>query len=332
MTTGVINKMVQNEVVEASVETKSKKGNWTTDKRKSYSKTQALERLGETRLNSHGSKMWIIGYTDSQNIVVQFEDGHIAPKATYQQFCNGNIKSPNDRSVYGHGYIGVGKYKPNIDSKIYSIWNSLLQRCYSVAIKNKYKTYQEASICSEWLSFQNYAEWYMENYYDIGETLQIDKDILYPGNKLYSPETCVLVPKEINVLFTKRDSKRGDYPIGVTISNNGKYVSRCQIGTGKKECLGSFDDPINAFKAYKSFKEQRIKEMADKYKGIIPDKLYAAMYRYEVKNDLESLQTDNKNEVASVDAKTTSDNGNIFHKVIMSIDEPVQTCGAETQV
>ena len=37
--------------------------------------------------------------------------------------------------------------------------------------------------------------------------LEIDKDLLYEGNKIYSPETCCLIPKEIN---TTLNSKRHD--------------------------------------------------------------------------------------------------------------------------
>lgn len=33
------------------------------------------------------------------------------------------------------------------------------------------------------------------NKYECDERLYIDKDILYPGNKVYSPDTCLLVPQ-----------------------------------------------------------------------------------------------------------------------------------------
>ncbi len=311
--------------IEKQNEVETKNGNWSKDKRKEYSKSQALSRLGETRVNNHGSKMWIINYTDSQNITVQFEDGYIVPRVTYQQFCSGSIKSPNDVSVFGHGYIGVGEFKPyGIDSKVafhYSIWSSMLQRCYSAAIKEKFKTYKDCTVCSEWLNYQTFSKWYTENYYDVGETLQIDKDILYPGNKHYSPETCVLVPKEVNVLFTKNDANRGDTPIGVSL-HNGKYVSRCQIGTGKKESLGSFDEPQKAFEAYKSFKEIRIKQIADKYKGIIPDKLYDAMYKYKVKND---LLNNKKIELPLLQIEVIPEE-NVLYEGIISQNELVETC------
>ena len=46
--------------------------------------------------------------------------------------------------------------------------------------------------------------------------------------------------------------------------------------------IGTFNTPEEAFYAYKQFKENYIKEVADEYKDRIPQMLYEAMYRYEV--------------------------------------------------
>ena len=47
--------------------------------------------------------------------------------------------------------------------------------------------------------------------------------------------------------------------------------------------LGRFKNEIDAFIAYKQFKENYIKQVADEYKKLIPTKLYEALYKYEVK-------------------------------------------------
>ena len=56
--------------------------------------------------------------------------------------------------------------------------------------------------------------WYDQNRV-LGKTLDLDKDILFKGNKVYSPETVALVPHAINTLFINRKDGRGDFPIGV---------------------------------------------------------------------------------------------------------------------
>ena len=46
--------------------------------------------------------------------------------------------------------------------------------------------------------------------------------------------------------------------------------------------LGLFPNQQEAFYAYKKAKEKYIKEVADLYKNIIPQKVYDAMYSYQV--------------------------------------------------
>ena len=87
----------------------------------------------------------------------------------------------------------------------------MLRRCYDEKLHKKYPTYIDCKVCEEWLNFQNFAKWYYNNYYEIeNEKICLDKDILHKGNKIYSPDNCVFVPNNINVLFVKSDKSRGD--------------------------------------------------------------------------------------------------------------------------
>ena len=78
----------------------------------------------------------------------------------------------------------------------------MLERCYSQKTQEKHTTYKECSVSEEWYNFQNFAEWMDKNYnYETMQKWHLDKDILFKGNKIYSPERCAFVPQEINVLF-----------------------------------------------------------------------------------------------------------------------------------
>lgn len=245
----------------------------------------AFERIGETVINKMGSKMWIIKYDNSQNVLVKFEDGFIC-NTQYDSFKKGITKNPFDKSVYGIGYMGAGKYKSKIDSKMtvqYDRWKHMLSRCYSDKYQVKQPTYIGCSVSDEWLNFQNFAEWYDKNYYEIdGHIMDLDKDILCKGNKIYSSKTCVFAPSNINTLFVKNDIIRGIYPIGVCFDKLINKFKATYRNKNIKKHLGVFETSLEAFNAYKLYKEKFIKITAEQYKKCIPIQLYTAMIKYQV--------------------------------------------------
>ena len=185
--------------------------------------------------------------------------------------------------LYGVGYGISDIYVDGKRSRCFQVWKEMLRRCYSESFHEKYPTYIGCEVCVEWHDFRVFREWYEENYYEIeGQRMDLDKDILVKGNKIYSPSTCVFVPQVINVLFTKRNSKRGQYPIGVSFDKkNNKYQANCHV-RGKAKKLGRYRTVEQAFSVYKQAKEEEIKRIADEYIELIPSNLYQAMYNYEV--------------------------------------------------
>lgn len=242
-------------------------------------------RVGEQNINGFGNIMTIIEYKNAKDITVQFNDGYVT-KTNYSQFKNGSVQNPLDKSIYGVGYLGNGKYqcsKNNKHTKAYIKWHQMMGRCYNKIYKSEHISYVDCTVISEWHNFQNFAKWYDENYYEItGEEMNLDKDIIIKGNKLYSPKTCVFVPQSINKLFTKRQNYRGNSVIGVYYSEKyNKYTCSCSIKGGRKS-LGTFNSEIEAFNAYKLYKEQVIKLAAEEYKLFIPKILYDALLNYQV--------------------------------------------------
>lgn len=248
------------------------------------------ERVNEENYNKFGSMMIIINYRSAKDIDVYFPEYDWVYKNTrYEKFKKGSLKCPYEPRNYGVGYIGEGRHKSsynNVHSKIYDVWNHMLQRCYSAISNYKYQTYENCYVCDEWLNFQNFADWYERNYYEINdEQMNLDKDILYKGNNIYSPETCIIVPHSINSLFIKSDAVRGELPIGVNYDGRYKtYNAHCN-DHGDLIWLGSYKTPEEAFNAYKLYKEDLIKRIAEEYKDVIPSVLYNAMNNYVVEID-----------------------------------------------
>lgn len=246
-----------------------------------------IDRTGEINHNNFGSKMVISEYRNTRDVDVYFTEYNWTKKSTrYDRFKNGSISCPYERRTCGVGYLGEGEHKAvenGKETECHIAWKTMMIRCYSDNKHEKYMSYIICTVCEEWHNFQNFAEWYENNYYEIeNEKMDLDKDILYKGNKIYSPKTCIFVPRRINSLFVKNDIDRGKYPIGVSYrKREGTYVSQCRNGKNR-EFLGRFSNPIDAFNSYKKYKEKIIKEVADEYKNKIPNELYEALYRYEV--------------------------------------------------
>ena len=249
-----------------------------------------IDRTGERFITNEGYEIKIIEYNNVHNIKIQFQDKYKTIVPTQYNKCkDGSIKNPYHPSVEGIGYIGLGKYKSKINgkqTKEYAEWNSMLKRGFNKEYKNKYSTYKNVTVDEYFHNFQNYCKWREDNYYEIeGEQMELDKDILVKDNKIYSPDTCIFVPQRINYLFIKSNAIRGNYPIGVYYYKaRDKYIAKCSILTETKY-LGCYNTPEEAFEVYKEFKEAYIKEVADEYKDKIPQRLYDAMYAWEVEID-----------------------------------------------
>jgi hypothetical protein len=239
------------------------------------------DRTGEIKESKNYGLMKIIEYNGWEDIKVKFKTGSIV-KTNYSNFKKGKVRDPSFPILYGIGYVGIGKYKPSIKGKkvvAYTTWVNMFERCYNPYNINKRLGYKNVFICEFFQNFQNFAEWYQENYYELpNEKVDLDKDIIKKGNKVYCPEYCSFVPRSINTLLIKCDKSRGKYPIGVSShKNTDKYRARL----GDKH-LGYFSTPIKAFNFYKKEKEKQIKIMADKYKDVLNKKVYNSLMAYKV--------------------------------------------------
>lgn len=241
-------------------------------------------RVGEVSYTKNGTKATIIEYVGSKKVLVEFNDKYKYQYWTsYGNFQRGQLTNPYEcRGKDGLGFIGVGEYNSKDHKVAYAKWRAMLQRCINPIADKSTESYVECEVCNEWMNFQNFAKWYYENEYHCNnEPLCVDKDILIHGNKIYSPNTCILVPQRINLLFIKELKRRGDLPIGVQKHTNGGYTSLLSTYEGKKY-LGYFYDTNLAFATYKKAKEKYIKEVADSYKNIIPQKVYEAIINYRI--------------------------------------------------
>lgn len=135
----------------------------------------------------------------------------------------------------------------------YQKWKDMLQRCYSEKFQKYRPTYVGCYTTPEWHYFMTFRSWMEKQDW---EGKQLDKDLLFRGNKVYGPDTCVFVESRVNLFLGECTASRGEWPIGVTFHKvTGKYQSQClDFTTGKKKHLGLFDNPEKAYEVWLSFK------------------------------------------------------------------------------
>jgi len=243
-----------------------------------------IDRTGQILKSANGTTVEVIKYINWRNCTIKFEDGTIVENVNYGRILYGGVKNKNDRTFSGVGYIGYGKFSMGdaLSDFYLNTWSCMLKRCYRDDVHKRQPHYKACTVAEEWHNFQVFAQWMEDNYNpELMKNWHLDKDILVKGNKIYSPETCRLVPQEINIIFIKRQTTRSNLSPGVSRSKGGKFYAKTKFN-GVKNWLGVYNTELEAFQAYKTAKEVYIKEVADKWKNLIDPRVYQALYNYKV--------------------------------------------------
>ena len=227
----------------------------------------------------------VLKYNNAKDVEIQFLKTGYEATVGLGHIKIGNVKDPYAPSVHGVGVTGT-KYPITVDdviTKEYDLWHNMLQRCYSGAFKNKNPTYEGCEVITNFKYYECFYEWCHKQIGFGNQGWHLDKDLLIKGNKVYSEDSCVFLPKEINTLLTKSTSSRGEHLIGVCW-DKAKNAFKAQVrkNKGKSEHLGLFKTELEAFNAYKTAKESFIKEQAKKWKGKIDERAYEALMSYQV--------------------------------------------------
>lgn len=180
----------------------------------------------------------------------------------------------------GRGLLTLGKYPTSVNgkqSKEYSLWTGMLARVYS----GKHRSYDDCAVSENFLNFQYFAEWCQDQFGFGLDGYELDKDLLFKGNKIYSEDTCVFIPRELNRALPLQKFARGDNPLGVSIvsGNIHRPFLATLTKTGYSSCHETAEE---AFVAYKNVKEDYMRSLAVKYKGVVDNRVIVALESYKV--------------------------------------------------
>ena len=154
-------------------------------------------------------------------------------------------------------------------------------------------------MCDLWLNDKDsFAEWWNSEYYECdGESMAVDKDLLFHGNKEYAPDKCCIIPQTLNTMLSnckkhklpEWKTSKMNLPLGVRYdSRMGMYYGEIKpFGHDEVIRLSYWGTPEEAFEEYRIIKKADITVMAVKYKNYIPQRVFDALMHYEVKPYIE---------------------------------------------
>jgi len=223
----------------------------------------------------------ITKYVRAKEVWVRFLDTGFETKTQACTIKRGYVRDKTKPRISGVGYPSVGDisfYDSEVSQIAYSKWHGMLERCYKKSSPH-YKFYgaKGVIVSGEWHNFQTFAKWFVPKY---REGYHLDKDLFSKDSKIYSPETCCLLPAEINFLIAPR-GKNSKYRRGVRKDGN-KFYTRV-YSKGKLVYSGSFDTEEGAANAYINEKKKIIKKVAEEYYGRnqIDERIYNDLCEFE---------------------------------------------------
>lgn len=228
-----------------------------------------VEEIMSSRLHLGGVKIRYL-----ENNYTKYYDARMLRK--------GNIRSPFQKAVFGVGYLGTGDNKSSDENgkptSEYRRWKAVLNRCYNKNNLNKKdSSYDKCTVSDNWLNFQNFATW-LKNQKGYYLDWQIDKDLLVANNKIYSEETCCMLPQEINcAIMGKSRICNNNLPCGVTYHKH----NNCYIASTGENYLGSYRDVESAWQEVKKFKESLVKSLANKYVDNLSNIAYNSLIEFK---------------------------------------------------
>ena len=171
------------------------------------------------------------------------------------------------RKVFGVGINDLGTSSELVDgkrtqTKVYTRWKDMLRRCYDPKYQSTKPSYVGCVVCDEWLILSVFKEWFDDNH---KEDHELDKDILSEGCKIYSPDTCSFVPKDVNVFLLDRGvSRKGG--LSGTKRHGNKFQATCHDPLSSKRLyIGTFSTPEEAHEAWKKKKHEFALTLCEEY-------------------------------------------------------------------
>lgn len=214
-------------------------------------------------------KCIVIEYNSCDNVVVEFINTGYLATATAGSLRKGLVKDYLKPTVYGVGFNSYGKLPIKGEDVVLDRarvkWKDMMTRCYGP--KSNYNSYKCCEVSPEWHDFKVFLDWYRskvinDKYLDY----HLDKDLMKPNSKLYSEDTCLLLPRKINNLLYQVKKKDKGTCVGVWKTSTGCFQAYTNDENSKRINLGEYRTEDEAFNVFKLKKEEVINKVVLQYK------------------------------------------------------------------
>ena len=170
----------------------------------------------------------------------------------------------------------------------YVKWLDILKQVYSEKYSKSNPLHGDITVCKDWLKFSVFRKW-MESQSVDKLNRMLNRQIMVPGSQIFSPETCIFVPRGIHNIFcnnidqiicTKNPTDRRDFK-GVQYDPRKKLFKAFITTNTKRVNLGYFNDEKEAHGTYLRAKAEHVRQVADELTDAYDvEKLKPALYRW----------------------------------------------------
>lgn len=177
-----------------------------------------LDMVGRIYKNNIGLEFEVLKFLYNKKAEYYFEIKFLKSKsvriASHRNIRNGSVRDIYHRNIYNVACKGnVSSVTPEFNKIAFKRWYAMIERCYNESAIG-YNAYGSngVSVSDRWLIFENFIkdiveiEGFDKELYMSGE-IQLDKDIKYKGNKMYSNENCIFVTTYVNKSNKPRGQK-----------------------------------------------------------------------------------------------------------------------------
>lgn len=243
-----------------------------------------MKYVGKTLPSNGYGDFIVLEYNAANDVKIKFLETGFVNTVFAAQMHTGSVKDYMKPTILDKGVTGARLTPEDRKHKAYKNWVRILTRCYNESLRHKHPSYLGCTVSEFFLTYTNFRDWYVKQKNWDNPNFVLDKDLLSPkDSKVYSEETCVFIPKEVNCLLTTTKAKRGNLPIGVCKPKKGRTKYRaCVCKNGKDVELGSFNSIEEAFLVYKAAREDYLKEKANQWRDKLDIKAYNALMNYQV--------------------------------------------------